>query len=253
MCKKVAVALLVVASLVVLSLGSIAAKGAAPAIETGIFIDYGQSGPPMATEETDNFQIRAGITWSTTPVEYRDADGVSRLTSWPVKYYINPTNSSGMLGPDVIARVTAAFAAWEDDPESAMHYAYMGPPIDTAVDRCDGVNTVFFKELGSSGPVAYCRYWYYPNTKTILEFDIVFNDSLRWSTKRPVPVDAENKPTHFDVWSVATHEAGHTLILFDLYPWKDGLLTMYGYTWKGDDVKETLGLGDKLGIGKLYP
>ena len=105
------------------------------------------------------------------------------------------------------------------------------------------------------GPVAATYYWYYPNNsknKTMLEFGIVFNSSLPWSTERPVPVDAGN-PTHYDVASVATHEVGHTLVLFDLQGQNDYWLTMYGRTWKGDDLKDTLGYGDKLGIQKLYP
>ncbi len=87
----------------------------------------------------------------------------------------------------------------------------------------------------------------------MLEFDIVFNWALPWSTARPVPVDADGNPTHYDLASVATHEVGHTLVLFDLRSPKDYWLTMYGRTWLGDDLKDTLGNGDILGIQELYP
>lgn len=221
----------------------------APEIESGIFIDYQLPGPPQADTETDSYQIRAGITWSTEPVKYRDADGVDRWTTWPVEYYINPANSSEISDEDAITAISAGFAAWEDDPDSVMNF--VDPEdiktTDSAGAILDGMNTVSWKALGSdpNDPVAYCAYWYYPGTKTILEFDIVLNDSLPWSIP-PLP-------THFNVPSVATHEAGHTLILFDLRPWKDGLLTMYAFTWKGDNVKDTLGPGDRLGIRELYP
>ncbi|MCH8119093.1 MAG: hypothetical protein IIC00_05120 [Planctomycetes bacterium] len=33
---------------------------------------------------------------------------------------------------------------------------------------------------------------------------------------------------------------------------KDGLLTMYRYTTKGETIKRTLGSGDQLGVVDLY-
>jgi hypothetical protein len=54
------------------------------------------------------------------------------------------------------------------------------------------------------------------------------------------------------VQNVATHEAGHALFLDDLYLWKTAELTMYGYVGYAEIKKRTLGVGDVLGIQKLY-
>lgn len=59
-------------------------------------------------------------------------------------------------------------------------------------------------------------------------------------------------PGYFDVQNVATHEAGHTLFLGDLYQAPAYELTMYGYTEPGEIRKQTLGTGDISGLQKLY-
>ncbi len=49
-----------------------------------------------------------------------------------------------------------------------------------------------------------------------------------------------------------THEAGHWLMLSDLYNGRDSLLTMYGYGDYGELYKDTLAYGDELGVEKIY-
>ena len=127
-----------------------------------------------------------------------------------------------------------------------MDYTYGGisSTADSGVNR-NGKNTVSWRNLGDTGPVAATYYWYYPSLKQIIEFDIVLNSAYDWSTS--------GESGKYDVWNVVAHEAGHTLVLYDLYPQKDAWLTMYGYTWLGDTLKRTLGYGDRLGVAKLYP
>jgi hypothetical protein len=59
-------------------------------------------------------------------------------------------------------------------------------------------------------------------------------------------------PGSYDVRDIMTHEAGHWILLNDLYNGKDSLLTMYGYGDYGEISKDTLGFGDELGIEKAY-
>lgn len=49
-----------------------------------------------------------------------------------------------------------------------------------------------------------------------------------------------------------THEFGHWFVLDDLYSDADYWLTMYGYAGYGETYKQTLGLGDIMGIQAIY-
>jgi len=49
-----------------------------------------------------------------------------------------------------------------------------------------------------------------------------------------------------------THEAGHWLMLGDLYNSTDSELTMYGYGSTRELKKDTLGYGDELGVEYIY-
>jgi len=57
----------------------------------------------------------------------------------------------------------------------------------------------------------------------------------------------------YDIQNIMTHEAGHWIMLSDLYNNKDSALTMYGYGSKGELKKDTLGYGDELGVERVYP
>lgn len=232
--------------------GVAAHSGKMPIIERGVFVDHaiGHHSPPPGDDTKDDYRIRQGVTWSRTGVPHYDANNMLRYTSWPINYTVYTSDISRFN------KVEQAFETWDSEIGPNMFWV----PTQRSVPlyyppfpALDGENTVSWQDLGLKGPVAITYYWFYPKTKTMLEFDIVFNNDLDWSTVRPVPVDPDGNPTHYDVASVATHEVGHTLVLFDLYAPKDYWLTMYGRTWKGDNLKDTLGYGDKLGIWKLYP
>jgi len=49
-----------------------------------------------------------------------------------------------------------------------------------------------------------------------------------------------------------THEAGHLIMLGDLYNSGDAYLTIYGYGSVGEIKKDTLGYGDELGVEHVY-
>ena len=242
------VALTVILAVAALGAGA-AERGKTPEVEMGVFVDYGigPHSPPPWDDSEDDYRINQGITWPTTPVAYYDASNTLRYTTWPVQYKVYTTDASRFN------EVGGAFETWDSQVTSNIFATPTQVTSSPPPPTLDGENTVSWQNLGSGGPVGATYYRFYPRTKTLLEFDVVFNSALPWSTARPVPTDAEGNPTHYDVASVATHEAGHTLVLFDLYGLKDYWLTMYGYTWKGDDLKDTLGYGDTLGIQRLYP
>jgi len=116
----------------------------------------------------------------------------------------------------------------------------------------DYVNTVTWRPISDLNVIAVTYFAWNRTTKELIEFDIIFNSNLAWD----IDPDGEGSTTltgeNFDVRNIAAHEAGHTLVLDDLYTPKARELTMYGYSAPRETKKISLGLGDKLGIEKLY-
>lgn len=157
----------------------------------------------------------------------------------PVPFYINPNT------PDVVdeeTAVLAAFATWENVPCAYMRYVYRGKTWRTG-PALDGYNVVSWGRTGGALAVTY--YWSFTQTKEMIEFDIVFDDFWLWGT--------HGEPNRFDVRNIATHEAGHTLVLDDLYGPNDTEKTMYGYAALGEVKKRTLHPDDIAGICSIYP
>lgn len=211
-------------------------KPAAPPpqdIERGVFVDHGYSSPlwyPPA-EETDRYQWAPKIYWADNDL--------------PLDFTVY-TKDAPVGAFDA---VTPAFAEWDEYTSTEIY----NPPVENYVDDPPSVevrdeeNTMSWDVIdGPGGIIAVCYYWYWVNTKELIEVDIVFDITESWSTFATVPLDK------YDVQNIATHELGHTLVLGDLRSPKDGALTMHAYTWLGDDVKRTLGSGDILGIQAIY-
>ena len=114
------------------------------------------------------------------------------------------------------------------------------------MDIPDYINTVSWEVDGPGGAVAVTYCWYYVNTKEVIDCDTIFDAVEPWSISPEVLSNA------YDVWNTAAHEAGHFLVLQDLNSPRGGALTMHAYTWKGDDLKRTLDLGDILGVREIY-
>jgi len=139
------------------------------------------------------------------------------------------------------AAVEPAFAEW-DGQTSASIYDDISEDSTTSPPgiAMDGDNTVCWGTIdGAGGTIAMTQFVFWVNTKELIEFDIIFDIDENWLTG-------------FDIQNVATHELGHTLVLDDLRSPRDGALTMHAYTWPGDVIKRSLGLGDIAGAQSLY-
>ena len=233
--KRIALAVILVALIALSSFSVALAKPAVPPardIERGVFIDYGYSSPPWypPEEETDSYKWAPKLHWATDDL--------------PVDCTVYTLGAPA----GAFTAVIPAFGEW-DGYTSATIYGSVSEnttPTPPGVKQ-DGENTIFWGTIDGSGDIiAAAYYWYYVDTKELVEFDIVFDKDESWSTSATVPLDK------FDVQNIATHELGHTLVLGDLRSPKDGALTMHAYTWLGDDVKRTLGSGDILGIRAIY-
>ena len=237
--RLIAVAGLVFMLTWVLVGGAVAAKpeaaGAPPEIARGVFVNDGFSSPTWypPEEDTDSYRWAPRIYWAVPSI------GV----------LVNPTASPFGAGEfdDVVTEVAKGFAAWNDVDTNYSAAVSRDDEVSPSLEDPDGVNTVSWGTMdGAGGTIAVCYFWYWVNTKELIDCDIIFDLDEPWSISEEVPGYA------LDVRNIATHEAGHTLVLGDLRSPKDGALTMHAYTWLGDDVKRTLGSGDSLGIEAIY-
>jgi hypothetical protein len=197
-------------------------KVQAPAIERGVFVDYGYSSPPWypPEEETDTYRWAPRICWA------------GENLPLAVTVYTGAEPVSGSFGA-----IASGFTAWDATTSTSLY--------GSIIEALDGQNTVSWAAIdGPGGIIGATYYWYYTATKEMAEFDIVLDSSDPWSLA--------GASDAFDVQNIATHEAGHTLVLQDLRSPRDGALTMHAYTWKGDTGKRTLGTGDILGVKAIY-
>jgi hypothetical protein len=164
----------------------------------------------------------------------------------PIPWRFSTTNAP----TGALAALQAAADTWEADPFSSIDYTYQGTTA-ASPGALDGVNSVGWRQSTSSDTLATCTIWFYETRSTlgynrIIEFEIDFNRSLRWSTAPD--------SSSFDIQSVALHEFGHSLRLADLH---DRTATssqevMNGYLAPGA-TKRALGAGDLAGVRYIYP
>jgi hypothetical protein len=109
----------------------------------------------------------------------------------------------------------------------------------------DGANTIIWGDYPTSGVIAGTIIWYTSLTKTILEFDMVFDTDYGWG-------NADITQNVMDLQNIATHELGDGVGLNDLYQSVAYRETMYGYSAFGEISKRDLYSGDQKGITRLY-
>jgi hypothetical protein len=181
----------------------------------------------------------------------------------PIKYYYNPDNSP--VG-NVVSGVTASFQTWQDDPNSSVTFEYQGstsalsPGLDTLVP--DKNNVVGWAPLNDDHAIAVTIIWANTRTRIVVDIDTAFNldDWLAWGQENisgdpdnvPISPDA-TFPYDSDVQNIMTHEAGHWLVLDDLYFTAASEQTMYGYAGQRELKKRSLESGDMAGLLKIYP
>jgi len=177
-----------------------------------------------------------------------------------VQYAVNLDNSGG--DGTYLAGIDAAFQQWED--ASAITFAY--PGTTTAVPSSfvgDGTmneaNEVGWVSISDTFPnaIAVTMTWYDRVSLEIGEVDLAFNADLPWAQATldagVNPDGVRGDPTSYDVQNIATHEAGHWLMLGDLYNRPTTAQTMYGYGSKGELQKRCLESGDIAGALAIYP
>jgi len=204
---------------------------ATPTIERGVFTDYGYSSPPWypPSKETESYRWAPRIYWV--------ADDL------PIDITVYTANEPISL--DTFVPIKTGFTTWDAEIGTTLYGSITEENLETSPGVVlDGANTVTWASIDGPGGIIGVTYYWYTATKEMVEFDIVLDSAESWSLT--------GEEDAFDVQNIATHEAGHTLVLSDLRSPKDGALTMHAYTWLGDDMKKTLGLGDILGVEAIY-
>lgn len=178
------------------------------------------------------------------------------LSRWRSSFVYYTRNSSTRI-PEAVPDVVAAHNVWNAaiNPcglaRTSKAIAIYGGVTEIAASRiADGVNVIdvgSVEELGCPGALACTLTWSsVDNPGVTIESDMRFDRSYPWSRS--------GRRGRYDIRSVATHEAGHSMVgLNDLYSRKDQWLTMYGYVDRGKTRKRSLGRGDVLGLRAVYP
>ena len=241
--KRAVVVLLLVALLALVTVGLALASGGprweqkrgGPAREPlqqewvqELFVDYvnpSHAGPGSHPDtESSSFKLTQG--------------GTSWFSDGDVKYEI--TGAEGVAGGNTA--IEAAIATLDGFITTRTFTRDDGSPSS---NPCGGVNTVRWAAIDGSGGIlataSVCRKLV---TKEIRGFVVTFDTGETWSA-----TGEASKP---DVENVGIHEFGHMAGLNHVNGPKDGCLTMYRFASDGETQKQTLGLGDKLGLDALY-
>jgi len=214
-----------------------------PDIQQRIFIHFAKPNPAKPTPpsgETGYYKL-LGAKWK----------------SFPVPIEVNPSNPDNLDETFVLTAIHIAAEEWDDGAYSSWggvppNLFQVSTTFSTKTysdlawtsNKRDGVNTLVWGDYPTSGVIAVTILWYNIVTKTILEFDIVFDINYAWS--------ASGEADKMDLQNIATHELGHGAGLGDVYQSAAYRETMYGYSTWGETSKRDLYTGDKTGITKLY-
>jgi len=254
-----------------LLLGSILTSGAAYAvpdkepIDKIVFVHYPKHAADASAKAANQGSTGGGV----LAPNYKYS-GIHWSNPSAIQYYINPTGS-GVDGVTTIAGIRAAFDTW-DNADGPLGYVYQSP-TDSNGGVLDGTNVVSWADISAQYPnaIAVTTVWYYRYSRSIVEVDTQMNNGIGFNWSYTAPNVSHNlsgpaisdatrysDPTNsgttntYDIRNIMTHEAGHWIMLGDLYNSRDSELTMYGYGATGELKKDTLGYGDELGVERVY-
>ena len=170
-----------------------------------------------------------------------------KWTVLPVNYEINPTNPQELSEEFVTTAVFNSAETWDGATSKELMNNFYTVDYTAAYGVQNYENAVVFGNYPTVGVIAVTTVWYNPATKSIVEFDVMFDTDWVWG-------DAANPETSnvMDLQNIATHEIGHGAGLGDVYDSVCSAVTMYGYSDYGETQKRTLESPDITGIRTLY-
>jgi hypothetical protein len=202
------------------------------------------AGFPTATSASESFiQETVIITYAVPPIDNSMLNPHYALLSYhwstTIDYYVNPANGYGLSRTSIINTIMASANAW-DQRTSFSVFSYEGTTSRTA-GRRDGYNTISWG-IYYADAIAVTYIW--TDGSEIVETDCRLNTYYAWSLT--------GVSDRMDFQSIMTHEFGHWCGLKDLYDNADYWLTMYAYSDYGQTWRRSLGIGDIMGLRKIY-
>ena len=168
-----------------------------------------------------------------------ESGGIHWLNGGNVEYIISGTEA--VSGGN--AAIEASEVTWDSyvTPRTFSH-----TQSSTQVNPCTGrPNTVGWSTIDGPGNiVAVTATCFSRKGKQIVGFEMAIDQEEPWSIG--------GSSTTLDVQNTVTHEFGHAVGLGHVSSPNDVCLTMYPSVTLGEIQKRTLGLGDKLGMARLY-
>ncbi len=163
----------------------------------------------------------------------------------PVDYVINPDNPDGLSQGFVESAISAGAEEWDNWTTAELFNDSYSVDYGVAYGIQDYQNAITFDDYSLAGVIGVASVWWNPATKSIVEFDIMFDIDFVWG-------DASADPAVMDLQNIATHELGHGVGLGDVYEIECSAVTMYGYSDYGEIQKKDLEQPDILGVQTLY-
>jgi hypothetical protein len=199
--------------------------------------------PTAALASESLVQETVIISYAVPPIDNSMINPHNALLSyhWPttIDFYVNPTIGYSLSRLNIINTITASANSW-DQRTSFRVFSYKGITSRTA-GRRDGFNTISWG-IYYADAIAVTYIWY--SGKDIVETDCRMNTFYAWSLT--------GGSGRMDVQSIMTHEFGHWCGLKDLYDDADYWLTMYAYSGYGQTWRRSLGIGDIMGLRRVY-
>jgi|SRR3989344_1783564 len=165
-------------------------------------------------------------------------------------WIVNPANSESLGDDFILNNLAAGIQKWE--AASSTNILGNGN-IDTSTlvaDEInpDGVNEVYFGDVGSVGSIAVTIVWGIfggpPNGRKLVEWDQVYDQiDYNWSSS--------GEANKMDFENINTHELGHSVGMSHP-PDECANETMYRFADFGEIKKRDLSAGDIAGINELY-
>lgn len=167
------------------------------------------------------------------------------ITDHPNGYFINQYGTADITGTtNEFNAIKAAFNTWLNVADANVGFAYV-TTTSNGLNLYDDTCVVDWQTYSSESWVGRTSIRYNTVTLQMYVWDIELNDYFTWSIGA-----VSNK---YDVQSVVTHEAGHTLKLLDLFSESNAAKTMYWFAIPNSTYQRSLEPGDKAGAIYIYP
>lgn len=172
----------------------------------------------------------------------------ARIRTSASGYGVDPVNNGGLPEEFVLAVIEAAAYEWDCETGENVFGSRSSAISVDGFDSVtpDGKNEIMFGDAGNPNIIAVTVVWIDSSTRTIVEWDILFNE-MSHSFGDSTLVSGRQ-----DFQSIAVHEMGHALGLRDITPSRCGDVTMYYSSRLDETHKRSIESDDRTGLLDLY-